>query len=536
MAQELKIINRGNEPEWFMTWIDTSDLKKTEGIEARCTTEYLQDKLAGVVDAEIGKVEVAFAKVWGAGEYVSDVPCDFSGKDSDHYVYMRQQLPAMCQVIVHHDTPGGHTEHINVWVPLAWNGRYMGATGGGNRTGVTWNDYGDFRASRVLNAEMMVKNGYAAGSTDGGNRDRRLDWQLNYETGELDWELIRNWSTSRCDHAAAVVGKAVTELLHNRKPDYSYLYGNSGGGRQVLMEAVRHPEDYDGYWADCPAIYYAHFALVGLWPQVVMNNLGNVLPRSKYEAFRKAVIEKHGGNKEFFNRLDRVDFDAREVIGTETPDGIITDKDAQVMQMIWDGPRTADGKLLWHCVRPGNDSASGYNGFCVVLEQNGEHVQFPFVISRDFFTTWVMKDPNWDWKAMTIEEYIELFQKALEEFAEIDSCDPDMRNLLKLNKKLFITMGTDDEVVPVDGIFDYYNQVVKMLGGKENTDEVISFFPIPGDGHGRFDKNGAGFSIASGMLALIDWVEHDTVPSGIKGQRFDPETLTIAEYKMNYRY
>lgn len=526
----IKLFRDKTAPEWWQKWVDMSEVEKTKDIEARCDKDFIQKELARRVETELGEIEVASVEINKSGEQLE--PPLFEGFQEMHIT----GLPEYCHVLVKHRTHGNHVEHINVFIPLAWNERYIGLTAGGNRTGLVWDMSVLYNVpycpSRVMCVKAALLNGFACGASDSANRDpRRIDWGIDVDTGELDWELILNW-VNRCDHNAAVVGKAVTEIVHGRKIAYAYLVGNSGGGRETAMEAMCHPEDYDGYWADSPAINWNKFVSASIWAPVVMNNLNNVMPPAKFEAFRHAVIEKYGGKDGYYNRVDYPEFDAKEVVGVETEEGVITEKDAEVMQMIWDGPHMSDGKRLWYGFRPGCDSSQGVY---VTRKVDDKWECVPFDIGTAIFQ-WLTRNAKFDWSKLSIEDYCRIVQQGIIDFGTLESDNPDLSFLRKLGKKFMLTHGIDDELISVDGSFDYYNRVVKEFGNKETVDEFFRFFPIPGDGHGFFDKNGSGMSTANGMVALMDWVERGIAPETIIGQHYDKESGTVSNVKYVKKY
>jgi hypothetical protein len=76
----------------------------------------------------------------------------------------------------------------------------------------------------------------------------------------------------------------------------------------------------------------------------------------------------------------------------------------------------------------------------------------------------------------------------------------------------------------VDGTIDYYERLCRFHGGKEFVDAFCRLYITPGDGHGNCYGNGPGLTESVGMLALIDWVEHDNPPEKLRGVRTDPVT------------
>ena len=103
-------MERDNNP-----FYDCSSLRETPGIRQRAETEWLQCALE---DPDIRVVSVAI-------------------NDSGNYKRLLGNitgLPPFVDVRLRHRA-GVHEENIIVWIPLAWNDRFMGTGGGGTGTG-----------------------------------------------------------------------------------------------------------------------------------------------------------------------------------------------------------------------------------------------------------------------------------------------------------------------------------------------------------------------------------------------------------------
>ncbi|WP_326731744.1 tannase/feruloyl esterase family alpha/beta hydrolase [Streptomyces phaeochromogenes] len=497
-------------------WFPIADLTAPPGITDRCTPE--------AVRAAVAHIE---------GVDVTSVTVNTSGRH-DMEGGPVEGLPNFCDVRLRQISPGGHLVEITVWVPLAWNGRFMGTAGGGNRTRVHV-DLPDF--FRIMTLPRALINGFAAASTDGGNRDERLfDWGLDVETGDLDWELIQNW-VHRSTHDMTIIGKAVVEGIHGSAPSYSYFQGTSGGGRQALMEAQRYPDDYDGIWATDPAINWSRFIPAEIWPALVMKEYGNPLAPSKLETFRQGVIA--AGNRaqaiatSFVTTVDPPAWDPYELVGTSSEAGEITATDATVMQKIWEGPRSRNGDIQWFGLRPGTESwgmTAPDAGLAVTTEANGTLAPVPFPIAKAYIGGWLLRDSEWDWTTLTFEQFDELLEQSVREFSELDTDDPDLTGLRDNGGKLLITHGLDDEVIFPMGTVHYVQRVHGDMGGVEGTAPFLRLFLSPGDGHSHAAAAGPGVTLAGGMAALMDWVENGHAPNTLAVERHNlsggPITMT----------
>lgn len=491
-------------------------------IVSRCTASAVSAALA-----ELDGVSVASVTVNQTGEF--HAPPSIFGFPS----YIEEGLPDYCEVLVRQLGPSGRSVEVRVWVPLVWNRRFIGTGGGGNRT-----SFGFIPGDAMRNATLpnAIRNGFAAANTDGGvGHDPRVwGWPLIEETGALDTELIENW-VHRSTHEMTVIGKAVTSAIHGVSPEFSYFEGSSGGGRQALAQAQRYPTDYDGVWAADPAINYTRFIPAELWPALVMKELDNALTPAKFEAFRAAAVEdfnqRNGTSERFTSSDEPPTYDAKHLVGMATATGEITEADATVMNMIWEGPKTPDGEQLWFGLRPGVETWGQMMpgiGLCVTVEDDRGHREpEPFAIATGWFATWFFRDPQWDWRTLTLEEFARLFQQGIEDFAELATDDPDLTGLRDHGAKLLLTHGADDQVIFSQGTRHYFDRVLEFMGGATETHAFARFFLCPGDGHGTAVDKNFGVDLATGMVTLMNWVEHGLAPDSIDMLRFAEDNETI---------
>src|SRR3974390_74588 len=475
-------------------------------VEARCTPKFLEQAIG-----HLGNAEIVSATVNTTGQYAAKLPpypLPFPFPLPDPFII--SDLPPFCDVVAAVKTPGGHMATVIVWVPLAWNGRFLGTAGAGNRTD---SSFISLDTMRGMSMPVALRNGFATARTDGANSsDKPIEWGLDENTGKIDWDLTEQW-IHRATHEMTLIGKAVTEAIHGRAPQYSYLAGCSGGGRQALVEAQRYPTDYDGIWAADPAINWTKFILAEIWPSLVMKELA-VIPPAKFEAFKEAALEACDGidglRDGIVGPLDSCTFDPRRLIGKPTPAGEITAKDAEAMQKIWEGPRGSDGRFLWYGIGIGNESWGTPLmpiGLCVAQEIDGKLQPAPFEIPPGYIRTWLLKDLSWDWKTLSFKQFEQLFEQSVREMAMAASDDPDLSKFRAAGGKLILSHGSYDPVIPFMGSVDYYRRIIEAIGSEQATREFARLFICEGDGHGTSRPNGPGLTMASAMAALMNWVE-----------------------------
>lgn len=316
------------------------------------------------------------------------------------------ELPALCDVRAIRSDPGGKTVTETIWMPNEnWNGRFQGVGGSGYSCGPKY---------EALAA--AVKNGYAAATTDCGHSGGPGDASFLLSSNDIvDETLLHNWAYDAI-HWMTRDAQTIAEAFYGRSPGFSYFLGCSTGGRQALSEAQRFPDDYDGIVAGAPAINWAKFVPSEMWAQLVMKETNNPLPMCKQDAFERAVVAAcdnlDGVNDSVIGDVQQCSWDPHELVGAKTECGTITDLDAAVMKMIWDGPTGPNGDQLWFGPLRGTHTAgvtipqlNGPTGISMTVESNGALVGLPFPITNSWFENALIKHEGWDWRTLTRDQY-----------------------------------------------------------------------------------------------------------------------------------
>ena len=487
---------------------DTSDLTETGGICGRANAAYLASGLK--------------KRFPGEGISVTGAEINRSG------IYRRgltriKNLPPYVSVQLKHCT-GRHTETVTIWSPLAWNDRFFGTGGGGTADGGEKYITRPNNTSRGMTVAFAVRNGFTAATTDAGNPEN--EWALDRDTHRADWERIENWR-SASTHFMTRAGKAVAELLHKRPVRYAYFHGGSGGGRQAMVEVQEHPEDYNGVWASCPAIYWSRFLPLGLWQVAVMNSANHVIPPRKMRCFMQAAWDKAGGERAYYQQTSAVKIAPLQCVGMPTKDGPITKEDAAVMKEIWEGPRDENGRQLWFGHRPGVlcwNVGIPVGAFYYTLFRKKPK---PFFLS-EYYLRWVTENPRQRFADVTLAEYRRLHLASIEKFSAADADKADLSAFANAGGKLMIDHGTDDPLIPVDGTLHYFRNVEAAMG-RDVVSRFLRLYITPGDGHGSCSWHGPGISERDGVAALIAWVERGIAPKAIRTVQVDKRGRTLRE-------
>jgi hypothetical protein len=435
---------------------------------------------------------------------------------------------ATCRVHATVTTPGVNDRiGVDVWMPVSgWNGRFQGVGGGG------------YIAGDPNALAGAVDDGYSAAVTDGGHTALSpLDGSFALDSkGHLNWPLIEDFSY-RGVHDLASVGKAVTAAYYGARTKFSYWNGCSTGGRQGMAEAQRYPSDFNGILAAAPAINWQKFVPASLWPELVMQRSGDIMPQCKFAAFQAAAIKACDSLGD--GVVDGVigdplscKFDPSSLVGTSTPCGPISAQDAAVVKKIVAGARTTSGDFLWYGLQWGAKFAGDGpgTGLANTTTVGGTLVGAPFPLVLEHLGTWVQQNPpvpagTWDWTTTTYAQFDQLFRQSVKMYGKVIGTDnPDLSGFKKAGGKLIIWHGQADQLIFPQGSIDYYKRVQESMGGRHDTTEFARLFMAPGVGH---CFGGPGPQPADPLSQLVDWVEKGKAPGSLNGVVTDPSTGAV---------
>ena len=421
---------------------------------------------------------------------------------------------------------------VNIWVGLpmggAWNGRWQ-SVGGGVYAG----------AANV--PTDALREGYAAATTDTGHASNALSGSFGMlEPGKPNAELQKDFAT-RSLHLMAVVGKQLVQSFYGEQPAYSYWNGCSTGGRQGLRMAQDHPGDYDGILAAAPAIHWDRFQGAMLWyPLVQQRENGGPVGGGERNAmsgkYRLAtdravatcdpidgVDDGLIADPRSCRYLASNDADITRPSCSSSDATCLTPGEAAAIDAMWKGPvacakgtdcnapTVASRKLagrgdkrLWYGQPRGTD-----------LGALGGATPFPVVIEQARY--WVYFDPEWDWRSVSAEGFLNYFRDNVEKVGPMmASDDPDLREFRKRGGKLVMWHGWSDQLINATGSIDYYDRVASKLGGLKRTQQSARLFMAPGVAH---CAGGPGHQPQKPFDAVVNWVEKGIAPDTLPASR-----------------
>jgi feruloyl esterase len=180
----------------------------------------------------------------------------------------------------------------------------------------------------------------------------------------------------------------------------------------------------------------------------------------------------------------------------------LTETEARVIDLIWDGPRTTTGDRLWGGITHGTSFDAllpGGNSMSALLET--------------YLKNWVYEDPDFDWRStITMGNFEENFNRSHRKFQELAaSDDTNLAKLMLSNTKVITWHGTNDFLITPFGSYNYAERLFDRYGVEHTRDFVRTFF-FPGVGHRYPVLNGSRSAQHQMMDALQRWVEDGQAP------------------------
>ncbi|EXJ56966.1 hypothetical protein A1O7_07310 [Cladophialophora yegresii CBS 114405] len=448
-------------------------------------------------------------------------------------------------VVLSHQS-SNDTVKVKVWLPSAgWNGRFLGTGGSGYAAGFF-----------ELSLAPVVALGYAAASTDAGLAGDPYSpaaWALDAQ-GNVNSDLLLNFA-SRSVHDMAVAGKAIATQYYGKKPHHSYWNGCSTGGRQGLMAAQTHPEDFDGIVAGAPAIDWARYVIAEQWPQVVMREEGFHSGRCLLQAFTNASISAcdslDGLTDGIISNPRSCKFDPYTMVGWDfqCEDGqkeTVTPKIASMLAKIVAGPK---GLAVTHkyALNAGAALDSLAN---TTTDSDGNTIGYPFFVNDAWIRYFVKKDPGFDTTTVGYASFAQLFNASQREYgALIGGYNPDLSRFRAAGGKAIVGHGEADQLIFPAGTVEYHRMVERVVG-RGNASSVAGFyrtFLAPGVDHcgaGALTGASPGAVPVDPLAAVVAWVENgiapDVLDARIQSVRDDGAVVTktrnLCPFPLRSRY
>ncbi len=403
-------------------------------------------------------------------------------------------LDAFCRVQATLTPTPDSSIKVEVWMPARdWNGKFVGLGNG------VW--AGQLSYSQLVEP---LSRGYAVATTDTGHTGSGMtaDWAIGHPEKLIDFG-------HRAVHLMTVTAKAAIADYYGEGPSLSLWDSCSTGGRQGLMSAYRHPEDYDAISALAPANPMTDLMLQSMWANWVSEqDPEGGLTGSVLGTIHRAVLADCDGldglEDGVVSRPGACNFDPGEMLCQDGQSGAcLIAPHIEAMRAIYDGVRAEDGRLLL----PGWPRGAEEQ---LALLTSGR----PFSVAHDYYRLLVYGEHfGWHWQLMDFGEA--LADGRAYGSGMLDVPADGLSTFFARGGKLLLSHGWNDGLIPAVNTVNFYSDLYRALPEAE-VQSQLRLFMAPGMQHCAGGEGPSEFD----TLGVIDaWATSGKAPGRIIATR-----------------
>ncbi|WP_294298397.1 tannase/feruloyl esterase family alpha/beta hydrolase [uncultured Sphingomonas sp.] len=425
--------------------------------------------------------------------------------------------PAVCRVT------GYVVPHVQFELRLpmqGYTGRYLQIGCGGNC------GYVRTTATPACDNDMAHSGAFAVAATDTGHVGNAL-WARDNPALQRDF-------AERGVHVVALASKAIIAAFYGATPARSYFQGCSNGGREAMVEAQRHPDDFDGLVAGAPANYITSGFLRFAW-QDVKNRAADgsaIFTATAGQTLHAAVMRScdalDGVNDGQIDEPRACTFDPVRLAcpnDKERPGVCLSPAQVATARAFYAGPTDDAGRhLSVGGLAYGSELTWASSGRRAIVEGYFRHLIYGSRRPADLSTD------DLQFTAASVREVMALG-------AHYDAADTDLTRFRDRGGKMIVWEGAADPSAGPNATLNYYQGVRDRLGGLERTRQTMRVFRLPGVYHCR---GGTMPYEANFLGAIVNWVERGDAPDVVLATASKPDggvrTRPIFAYPVASRY
>lgn len=330
----------------------------------------------------------------------------------------------------------------------------------------------------------------------------------------------------RAVHLTAVAARALIRSFYGREPAYAYFTGCSDGGREALVEAQRHPGDFDGIIAGAAAmnfqvqngLYHAWQARSNTGPDGKAILLAGRLP-VLHDAVLTACDALDGRADGLVSAPGACRFDPASVRCRAGQDSTacLTPEEVAVVRRLYDGPRDpATGERLT-VGGPQFGSELAWAGVFVPHSADRPIMSERFAL--DALRTLIFEtDPPAGFTLADLAFDRATFDRLRPRHPLFDATDPDLSAFAARGGKLILWHGwADPHISPLNTVA--YHEAVRAQVGEARAEAFERLYLLPGVHH---CSGGEGPSLIDLLTPMMLWVERGQAPDAIVARQAPP--------------
>ena len=424
-------------------------------------------------------------------------------------------LPDHCRVVGHLERRIGedgkpYATGFELRLPADWNERFYFQGGGGVD--------GSIRPAIGVNTvghPPALTLGFAVVSTDAGHdHGDRSDTSFGLEPkARVDWGYNAIDITS-------TVAKSMIQAAYGTWPRHSYFVGSSNGGRQGLVAALRHPNQFDGIIAQNPIREQTRGHVASAWSLRVLSDRAPQNAEGKpvftrfFDAADNALLVKEiqlqcdalDGLEDGIVDSAKLCLPDFSVLLCQSPQtgNCLSQDQIDAFTLIHEGPMDAAGRELYapFAYDAGSDFMGWHIGDAPDFPNNGRK-------ARNSSMHEVFREPpapNFDPYQFDFESDPDAM-RAASQFTDATSNDLDA--FKGSGGKILIFHGMGDSGVSAIDTTRWFDTVHDRYG--RHTSDFARLYLLTGVQH---DRTGIGPHVFPGLEMLMTWVEQGQPPDG----------------------
>lgn len=412
--------------------------------------------------------------------------------------------PPFCEVQATIRPAPGSQIGVVYRLPPQWNGKLLALGGGGWMGDVT-----------LQAATEGLNRGYAtlqtdAGHTAGSGFDASA-WAVDSK-GEPNKPALEDFS-HRAIHLMTERGKEVISRYYGRAAQRSYYQGCSTGGRMGLMEAQRHPTDFDGIIAGAP-VYTLQTQTSAQLRTVAFEAAGaRLLPAHLAlinDASLRACDAKDGKADGVLRDPRACDFDPGplQCAAGQSGDSCLTPAQVAAVRRVYAGEKAADGSVASYPLEKGSERGWARFVPSTAAGDPGANSGGMHALRGPLFG-----NPNFDLTRFTAADVATVRSSWLAR--EYEAGNAYLSTFTSRGGKLLLWHGFDDPGPSARGTVEYFEAATRATPGSANA---IRLYLAPGVGH---CAGGAGPDRVDWLTAMENWVEKNQAPDELPATKAD---------------
>jgi len=392
-----------------------------------------------------------------------------------------------------------------------------------------------------------LARGYASATGNGGHdlHDSSLGFDGIWAANAPELQEDFAW---RSTHVITLVAKTIITNYYRKAIKYSYMAGNSNGGRAVLMEAQRFPEDFDGLMPSAPVYDFTGRNVIGgAWfsQAVTDGHGGSVLNGAAAQAVHKSVLEHCGAQASVEERLVTDPPSCKwqpEMIACPSassgPDCLNARQVAAIKHLMSPAINFKGEVLYAYPYIPGTETQwEGMNYLSAASPGHPPRFAIGNMVMVGQFLGYLADErirENADPLKFDFDRDPATLARARRVY---DATSPDLRAFKGHGGKIVMWHGWADGGIMATSSVGYYESVSKFMGGRRQTEDFFRLFLIPGVHHGG---GGPGFTEFDSLTALENWIEKGQAPEKLIAGRLSnsvvERTRPVFPYPVLARY